>query len=103
LRYYSNAILNRNIFSVVRSENPFTNEEIRNIKTNLLKTNAINITNIDDVILLSQESNISYSTKKEAIKILKKNGEVIPINNYSQNLIDSTLINKYFLCFPKIY
>ncbi len=103
LAYLSKSILHRKIFSVQIKDAPFTLEEVENIKTKLLKESTININEIDDLILLAEESNISYSPQKESIKILKKNGEVIPINQYSQNLIDTMLINRYFLCYPKIY
>ena len=103
LSYLSSCILNRKIFKVMTKEIPFTNEEISNIHSKLLNISSININAIDDLILLSEESNISYNTKKESIKILTKKNEIIPINKYSQNLTDTRLINRYFLCYPKIY
>lgn len=103
LRLLSNGIIHRKIFKVLFQETPYTSDQIRNIKTKLLNSNAIDMSLIDDVILTSEESNISYSTKKAAIKILTKKNEIIPINEYSQNLTDTRLINRFFLCYPKIY
>ena len=103
LTYYSSSILNRKLFKVKMKDKPFTEEEIREVKNKLLNANTINIKQIDDLILLAEESNIAYSPKKESIKILKKNGDIVPIQKYSLNLIDTMLINKYFLCYPKIY
>lgn len=103
LRFYSSSILNRRIFKVEHQNEPITIDQIEVIKNKLLKTNTVNIDIIDDVILLSEESNISYNTKKETIKILTKKNEVIPITEFSFNLIDTRLINKFFLCYPKIY
>ena len=103
LRFYSSSILNRRIFKVEHQDEPITIEQIEAIKSKLLKTKTVTMNIIDDVILLSEESNISYNTKKETIKILTKKNEVIPITEFSFNLIDTRLINKFFLCYPKIY
>ena len=103
LRFYSSSILNRRIFKVEHQDEPITIEQIEAIKSKLLKTKTVNMNIIDDVILLSEESNISYNTKKETIKILTNKNEVIPITQFSFNLIDTRLINKFFLCYPKIY
>jgi len=103
LRFYSSSILNRRIFKVEHQDEPITIEQIEAIKSKLLKTKTVTMNIIDDVILLSEESNISYNTKKETIKILTKKNEVIPITQFSFNLIDTRLINKFFLCYPKIY
>lgn len=103
LRYLSQSILNRRIFKVEQQDDPFTDEQIQVIKNKLLNNKELNIRNIDDLILLSEESNISYNTKKETIKILTKANAVIPITEFSFNLIDTRLINKHFLCYPKIY
>ncbi len=103
LRFYSSSILNRRIFKVEHHDEPITIEQIEAIKSKLLKTKTVTMNIIEDVILLSEESNISYNTKKETIKILTKKNEVIPITQFSFNLIDTRLINKFFLCYPKIY
>ncbi len=103
LRFYSSSILNRRIFKVEHQDEPITIEQIEAIKSKLLKTKTVTMNIIDDVILLSEESNILYNTKKETIKILTKKNEVIPITQFSFNLIDTRLINKFFLCYPKIY
>ncbi len=103
LRFYSSSILTRRIFKVEHHDEPITVEQIEAIKSKLLKTKTVTMNIIDDVILLSEESNISYNTKKETIKILTKKNEVIPITEFSFNLIDTRLINKFFLCYPKIY
>ena len=103
LRFYSSSILTRRIFKVEHHDEPITIEQIEAIKSKLLKTKTVNMNIIEDVILLSEESNISYNTKKETIKILTKKNEVIPITEFSFNLIDTRLINKFFLCYPKIY
>lgn len=103
ISFYSRSILNRRIFTVEMKDTPFSKAEISKVESKLLKTSEINITQINDLILQAVESNISYSPKKESIKILKKNGDIIPINKYSENIIDTMLINRYFLCYPKIY
>lgn len=102
LNILSNGILNRKLFKVLVKNQAFTNEELGEVKSKLLNNKNLDITYIDDVILLKSESNTSYSTKKESIKILTKSEEVIPLIEFSENLIDTLLINKYFLCFPKI-
>ena len=102
LRFLSNSILNRRLFKVEVQDEPFSESQISEIKRKILKSKKLDITKIEDVILFKNESNISYSTKKESIKILTKKEEVIPLIEFSRNLIDIVLINKYFLCFPKI-
>jgi len=76
LSYLSKCILNRKIFKVEVRDEKFSEGEIAKVRDKILKNIKLDITKIDDVILFKNESNISYSTKKESIKILTKNGEV---------------------------
>lgn len=103
LSYLSSCLLNRNLFKVVVQKKAFTKAHVQNVRDTLLNVKELNMLPVDDVILIKEESNISYSTKKESIKILTKDNKVYPITKYSENLIDTKLINRYFLCFPKIY
>jgi HD superfamily phosphohydrolase len=89
LAYLSSCIINRKLFKVREQDSEFTEEQISEVRSKLLINKNLNINKIEDVILFKNESNISYSTKKESIKILTKKEEVIPLIEFSKNLIDT--------------
>ena len=65
--------------------------------------NKIDLGKKDTKYLVFQgtESNRTYNTSSEEIKILYKNGAVKPMSESSNLGIQSKIEKKYYLCYPK--
>lgn len=103
LNYYSNALLDRKLMKIKLKEEPFSEAEMEVFRTKVKKNKISNEISISDLILKGSESNLSYNANSEAIKVLKKNGSIVPITKIRSNLIDTNVIIRYFLCFPNLY
>lgn len=56
---------------------------------------------IEYVFYEGTETNSAYSTVKDEIKILFKNGKTLPMSSISQHGIQSGSYTKHYLCYPK--
>jgi hypothetical protein len=56
----------------------------------------------DFLVFTGKESNSAYSMNKDEIKILHKNGSVLPMSNASDYGIQPKIITKHYLCYPNI-
>jgi hypothetical protein len=48
-----------------------------------------------------EESNHAYNTYKDEIKILFKNGTVLPISQVTDFGLQTREVRKFYLCYPK--
>lgn len=100
----ANRLMNRKLFKIEISKDPFDDariaEEKARIKAKLALTDEeVNFFVYSDILV-----NNAYNQKEQNINLLMKNGEVIDASLASDNLNISTLANpvtKYFLCYPK--
>jgi hypothetical protein len=56
---------------------------------------------VDYLIFEGKESNSAYTTNKDEIKILYKNGKVVPMSDASDHGVEPKIITKYYICYPK--
>ena len=113
LAFLSQSILDRRLLKIKLQSVPFEAEEIEKIKNNL--TNKLNNKRNDKLnnkqnektldfeylIFSGTESNRTYNTTKDAIKILAKTGEVKSITEMMDYELHNKNIYKYYLCYPK--
>ena len=52
-------------------------------------------------VLTGEETNHEYNTSKNEIKILFKDGTVKPMSESTDYGLQSKMITKYYLCYPK--
>ena len=103
LSYLARSLTNRRLFKVEIQNEEFESDLLKDIRLKL--QNDITLKNDIDVswlIIKGSESNIAYSTKKEEIKILMKDRQIKKLLEASDHIIDSDILVKYFLCYPKI-
>ena len=99
----SQSIVNRRLFKIEISKDPFTQSRIemeKEIARSLfdLKGNEVDYFVYSDVL-----TNKAYNQDKQNINMLMKNGEIIDLTKASDNLNISALaqpVEKYFLCYP---
>ena len=102
LAYMSECILMRKLFKVELQNKPFDAAYIQNIKTRAATFfNDDSDTTLDTLVINGQETNRLYTTNKEEIKILWKDGKVRTITESLDYTIDTQIITKYYLCYPK--
>ncbi len=101
LSFLANGLLYRKLFRIEIQNTPFGSDYIAKIRQKT--TNAYQHKDVDanDLISIGQESNTTYSTKKDEIKILLKNGTVKPMSEVDTLNIPQEIITKHYLCYPK--
>ena len=103
LKLFSAGLLNRRLFRLELSNRPFDRTYVENIRLNVLRSGNFNASQLPYLVFKGKETNSAYSTSKEEIKILHKNGRVLPMSESADYGIQSQLITKYYLCYPKVF
>lgn len=103
LAFYAKSLVNRKLFKIELQNKPFKSDYIKSIRQNL-QNNLKGLSKKDAkwLIIRGTESNSAYSTKKDEIKILMKNGNIKQLLEASDHVIDAKVLKKYFLCYPKL-
>ena len=100
LAFLSKSIIDRKLFKTELSNLPFESDYPNKVRQKLCEAMSKDL-DIDTLVIEGKESNSAYSTLKEEIYILFKNGEVLPMSEASEQGIDPKIITKYYLCYPK--
>ena len=106
LSFLAKGLVNRKLFKIEISKEPFTQERIFSEKQLIQKQLKLNEHEVDYFIYSDVLSNNAYNQKKQQINLLMKNGEIVDLSQASDNLNISALANpveKYFLCYPVVY
>ena len=104
LRTLSEAILDRKLFKIEISDQPFSTERINSLKQTAMK--KFKITEEESAFLVSSDStsNYAYNPAEDRINILTNAGEIIDIAKASDQLNISVLsvaVTKYYAFYPK--
>lgn len=101
----SKRIINRNLFHVEISNNPFEKKKIIQLKEKVAAKYKINDADTDYFVFSDRIKNKAYSIgKSNQIMVLMKNGKTADIADASDlsNIIAlSETVEKYYLCYPK--
>lgn len=101
LRFLAASLVNRRLFKVQLSNEPPSEEDIKSLKNSLLMEYPALEGSIDKLIITGSETNSTYSTSKEEIKIALKGGKVVPMSETLETGIEAKIITKFYLCYPK--
>lgn len=99
----SQSIVNRRLFKIEISKEPFTQARIDMEKEFTRSLFDLNGNEVDYFVYSDVLSNKAYNQDKQNINMLMKNGEIIDLTRASDNLNISALaqpVEKYFLCYP---
>lgn len=100
LAYLSYGLVNRRLFRLEFSNEPFSEEYLASIRESL--ANHRDLPRGADAFLISgEESNSAYTLNKEEIMVLTKSGDVVPMSQISDFGIEPRTFRKYFVCYPK--
>lgn len=101
LRYLSSSLVNRRLFKLSFQKEAPTDEQLAALKERI-QQGFPEVHQADQHFLITgKETNRTYSTAKEEIKILLKNEAVQPLSKISDYEIQNRIIAKNFLCYPK--
>lgn len=98
-------LINRKLFKIKISKNPFTAEEVLAKKQEIASKMGISIEETNYYVQASHLVNNAYSQEKQNINLLMKNGNVIDLSKASDNLNISALstpVEKFFMYYPTI-
>ena len=103
LSMLSKRLVNRDLFKIEISKDPFSPDRIRLEKEMVRNQFELNDQEMEFFVYTDVLSNNAYNQHKQNINMLMKNGEIIDLSKASDNLNISALANpveKYFLCYP---
>ncbi|MDF1570699.1 MAG: HD domain-containing protein [Bacteroidales bacterium] len=104
LRYLCSGFVNRKLFRIEISREPFSEERIRLERKRVTTHLGIPEELTGYLVISDSISNHAYSNIDDNIKILAKSGEVRDITELSEILNVSVLsgqLKKFYLCYPK--
>lgn len=101
LSFLSDCLIHRRLFKLELKNLPFEKEYVEAIrqKTAIIETWTEPF--LDYLVFEGVETNSAYSTQKEEIKILFKNGKALPMSESADFELQSRIVTKYYLCYPK--
>ena len=99
--YTSQSLLERKLFKIYLQDEVFRDEEKREIVEDVEKHLNIGGDLAESLILVGKESNLSYNSKKEEIRILQKNGEVRPLSEFRTEFLKPKIVTKHYISFPQ--
>lgn len=101
LKFLSEKLINRKLFRLELKNEPFGLEYSEMIRNAILQHGQFQPKDLKYLFIQGKETNRSYNTAVEEIKILYKNGEVLPMSQNMDFDLQSKIISKYFICYPK--
>ncbi len=101
LAFLAGSILHRRLFKLELSNEPFDDAYISSIRHHVERWNPFGPKGMDYILFQGKETNSAYDTSKDEIKILHKTGSVFPMSMSADYGIQSKLVTKYYLCYPK--
>ena len=100
LSYMCQSLLKRRLFKISLQVDSISESFIEHKLQDIIETFGVEKSVAKDLILEGQESNLTYNSKKEEIRILGKNGIVKPLSEFDTEFLKSSGVTKHFLCYP---
>lgn len=101
LAYFANGLLNRRLFKLELRNEPFQASYVDEIRCKAEKWGAFPKELTPYLVFKGKESNSAYTSLKDEINILHKDGSVLPMSANADFGIQSKIVTKYYLCYPK--
>ncbi len=96
-------LVNRRLFKIEISKTPFSEERIAYEKQVCASTFGLSLEDVGYFVYQDVLINKAYNQDKQNIHLLMKNGQIVDLEEASDNLNISALaqpVEKYFLCYP---
>ena len=102
ISFLSASLLHRRLFKLEYSNSPIESDYKEKIRLKVASMRKMSQIDINDIVLEGVEANLPYSMSKEEIKILFKTGKVLPMSETTDYMIQSKIVKRYYLCYPKV-
>ncbi|MFT4532701.1 MAG: HD superfamily phosphohydrolase [Saprospiraceae bacterium] len=100
LSYMCQSLLERRLFKICLQEGDISKSYVQGVLPNIMETFGVSKEEAENLILQGQESNLTYNSNKEEIRILQKDGIVKPLSEFDTDFLKSKGVTKHFLCYP---
>ena len=101
LKFLSESIINRKLFKLELKNEPFERDYVEKVRQKVASTVSLPKIDLSYLVFNGSETNNAYSTTKDEINILFKNGKMRPMSQSTDYSVQSKIITKYYLCYPK--
>ncbi|MFZ9190986.1 MAG: hypothetical protein ACO204_07755, partial [Schleiferiaceae bacterium] len=104
LRALSRRLIERKLFRIKFLDAPLTGADRRALEASVSESMGLSLEDATHFVLEGVASNKTYASDKQEIKLLKKNGSIIPLTEASEILplsVYSQVITRPFVCWPK--
>ncbi|MBP7184655.1 MAG: HD domain-containing protein [Saprospiraceae bacterium] len=98
----SNGVINRRLFKIEIKNTKFSSDYISNIRQRVANKFNISEKHAEELVWEVSESNRLYNDLKDEILILNKNNDVKPMSLETDYFMETKIITKNYLCYPKI-
>ena len=100
LSYMCQSLLERRLFKIYLQQGDISESFMQGKLQSIIDTFGVDKEVAKNLILQGQESNLTYNSKKEEIRILRKDGIVKPLSEFDTEFLKSRGVTKHFLCYP---
>ncbi|MBK9014201.1 MAG: HD domain-containing protein [Saprospiraceae bacterium] len=102
LAYLADSIIGRRIFRIELKNLPFEPSYLEEVKKQVeQRFEGFPEGYLDYLVMSGDQTNHAYNTAKDEIKILYKDGSVLPISQVMDFGLQTNVSKKYYLCYPK--
>lgn len=102
LSFLATGLIDRRLFKLEFENQDFDPLYETQLKQRLQKQFSLTSEALNYLFIKGKETNTAYSTSKDEIKILYKNGRVLPMSQSGDHGIEAKMITKHYLCYPKM-
>lgn len=102
IQILARGLIERHIFRIQLSIEPFAEAEIKEIKAKLSADGNLSEALIEELVLTGKDTNALYRIDSEEIQILLKSGKVIPFSEISDNALELKSVTRYYVCYPRL-
>lgn len=100
LSYMCQSLLERRLFKIYLQIDDISKSFMESKLHNIMESFGVEKDVAENLILQGFESNLTYNSKKEEIRILRKDGIVKPLSEFDTEFLKSSGVTKHFLCYP---
>lgn len=94
-------LANRKLFRLRFYDEPIPAEDLAELRDKLIRSKQYPAGSEEYFIVTGEESNTAYSTFKNEIRILTKEGKVLPMSQVSDFGVRARSVTKYYVTYPK--
>jgi len=102
LSYMCRSLLERRLFKIYLQEDEIEASLFNAHGLEVKQKLSLEEDEAQQLILRGKESNQTYNSNKEEIRILQKNGVVKPLSEFDTEFLKSRAVTRHFICYPKM-